>query len=80
VPKFPSLREALDYGDRCWSRILSNWQTVKDQGLTEHANWWPAVYTQACAALGEPPDARALAFSTTYEGKRADLKEVATSG
>jgi len=24
---------ALDYGDQCWSRILSNWQTVKDQGL-----------------------------------------------
>lgn len=80
VPKFPSLKDALDYGDRCWSRILSNWQTVKDQGLTEHANWWPAVYTQACAAWGDLPDAKALAFSTTYEGTRADLKEVATSG
>jgi hypothetical protein len=80
VPKFPSLKEALDYGDRCWSRILSNWQTVKEQGLTEHANWWPAVYAQACEKWGEPPDARALAFATTYEGTRADLKEVATSG
>ncbi|HEY1380976.1 MAG TPA: hypothetical protein VGF55_29520 [Gemmataceae bacterium] len=80
VPQFGSLREALDYGDQCWSRILSNWQAVKDQGLTDHANWWPAVYTQACGVWGESPDAKALAFSTTYEGKRADLKEVATSG
>jgi hypothetical protein len=80
VPKFPSLKDALDYGDRCWSRILSNWQTVKDEGLTEHANWWPAVYAQACEAWGEPPDRSALAFSTTYEGTRADLKDVATSG
>jgi hypothetical protein len=80
VPQFTSLRESLDYGDQCWSKILSNWQAVKDQGLTEHANWWPAVYSQACQAWGESPDATALAYSTTYEGKRADLKEVATSG
>ena len=80
VPQFSSLREALDYGDACWSCILSNWQTVKDQGLTEHTNWWPAVYSQACATWGEVPDTKALAFDTTYEGKRADLKEVATSG
>jgi hypothetical protein len=70
VPQFGSLKEALEYGDRCWSRILSNWQAVKDQGLTEHANWWPAVYLQACRTWGEPPDAKALAFDTTYEGKR----------
>jgi hypothetical protein len=80
VPEFGSLREALDYGDACWSRILSNWQTVKDQGLTDHDNWWPGVYEQACRAMGEPPDPRALAFATTYTGTRADLKEVATSG
>ncbi len=80
VPQFANLREALDYGDACWSRILSNWHTVKEQGLTEHENWWPALYEQACRALGERPNPRALAFDTTYEGKRADLKEVATSG
>lgn len=80
VPKFGSLRESLDYGDACWSRILSNWQTVKDQGLTDHANWWPAVYSQACTAWCETPDPNALAFATTYEGTRADLKTVASSG
>jgi hypothetical protein len=80
VPQFGSLRESLDYGDQCWSRILSNWQTVKDQGLTEHGNWWPNLYRQMCEVRGEEPDPTALAFDTTYEGKRADLKTVGASG
>jgi hypothetical protein len=76
VPMFENINKALEYGDQCWSRILSNWQAVKDQGLTEHENWWPAIYRQACEAWGEEPDPKVLAYSTTYEGKRADLKEV----
>jgi hypothetical protein len=80
VPQFGDLKKCLEYGDQCWSRILSNWETVKDKGLTKHTNWWPAIYRQACEAWGERPDEQALAFATTYEGTRADLKEVATSG
>jgi len=76
VPQFGSLKEALEYGDRAWSKILSNWSTVKERGLTKHDNWWPAVYTMACAAEGVAPDPAVLAFDETYEGKRADLKEV----
>lgn len=76
VPKFGSLREALDYGDAAWSKVLSNWATVKEQGLTQHANWWPEVYAMACAADGTQPDPAVLAFATSYEGKRADLKSV----
>ena len=76
IPQFKNINEALAYGDQCWSRILSNWQAVKDQGLTNHENWWPAIYRQACATWGEEPDPKVLAYSTTYEGKRADLKEV----
>jgi hypothetical protein len=76
IPQFENINKALEYGDQCWSRILSNWQAVKDQGLTNHENWWPAIYRQACEAWGEPPDPKVLAYSTTYEGKRADLKEV----
>jgi hypothetical protein len=68
VPQFADLKEALAYGDRCWSRILSNWAEVRDRGLTRHENWWPAVYRQACAAWGEPPDPAVLAFDETYEG------------
>jgi hypothetical protein len=76
VSQFASLKEALDFGDKAWSKITSNWATVKEQGLTEHANWWPDIYTQACAAAGVEPDPKVLAYATSYEGKRADLKEV----
>lgn len=80
IPEIGSWKEALDYGDRCWSKILSNWHTVRDQGLTRHENWWPRVYLQACRAWGTAPDPKVLAFSETYEGQRADLKAVAASG
>ena len=61
--------------------ILScNWRTVFDQGLTKHENWWPAVYEQACRNWGEQPDERIMAFATTYEGARADLKQVGVGG
>jgi hypothetical protein len=76
LPGLGGLKPALEYGDKCWSRILSNWHTVRDKGLTKHENWWPAVYAMACAAWGVAPDPKVLAFSETYEGKRADLKEV----
>jgi len=76
VPEFPSLKAALDYGDAAWSKVLSNWATVKEQGLTQHENWWPTIYSQACAAEGGAPDPDVLAFSETYEAKRADLRIV----
>lgn len=79
VPQFGSLREALDYGDRCWSKILSNWRAVLDQGLTKHENWWPEVYRQACRTWGSEPDPKVLGFRETYEGQRADLKAVSSS-
>jgi hypothetical protein len=80
VPQFGDLKAALAYGDQCWSRILSNWAEVRDRGLTRHENWWPTVYRQACAAWDAEPDPAALGFAETYEGKRADLQTVATSG
>jgi hypothetical protein len=80
LPQVGDLKQALAYGDQCWSKILSNWQSVREQGLTQHANWWPAIYEQACAQWGEAPDPKVLAFADTYEGQRADLETVATSG
>jgi hypothetical protein len=77
VPEFGTLPLCLDYGDKAWSKILSNWQAVKAKGLTEHANWWPAVYDQACAAAKEPPDPAVRAFAVTYDNSRADLQRVA---
>jgi hypothetical protein len=79
IPQVGSWKEALDYGDKCWSRILSNWHTVRDQGLTRHDNWWPAIYLQACQSWGTPPDPKVLAFAETYEGQRADLQNVTGS-
>jgi hypothetical protein len=80
IPGIGDWKTAIAYGDECWSRILSNWQAVKDQGLTQHANWWPAIYQQACDAWGEPSDTAVLAFAETYEAARADLKGVTGSG
>ena len=76
VPKYESLHEALAYGDQCWSKVLSHWRDYKDQGLTEHRNWWPEVYKQACENWGKDPDPAALAFAETYEDSRADLKKL----
>ncbi len=80
IPQFGHWKEALDYGDKCWSRILSNWEDVRERGLTEHSNWWPAIYRQACERWGVEPDPAVLAYHETYAGQRADLKEVAVSG
>ncbi len=74
VKQFGSLQEALDFGDKAWSKITSNWASVKEQGLTEHENWWPVLYKQACVAANVEPDAKALEYATTYEGRRADRK------
>jgi hypothetical protein len=79
IPQFGDLKKALAYGDECWSKILSNWRAVRDQGLTKHDNWWPGVYRQACAAWGEAPDAKVLSYATTYEDARADLKNLSGS-
>jgi hypothetical protein len=80
IPQFGDRKKAIDYGDQCWSRILSNWTQVRDQGLTKHENWWPRIYLQACQTWNEPPDPKVLAYSETYENQRADLKTVAGSG
>jgi hypothetical protein len=79
IPQIGNWKQAIDYGDACWSKILSNWATVRDQGLTRHANWWPAIYRQACAAWGVEPDPAVLGYAVTYEAQRADLQTVSGS-
>ena len=79
IPQVGDWKQALDYGDQCWSRILSNWTAVRDQGLTRHENWWPVIYLQACQTWGTPPDPKVLAFAETYEAQRADLQTVSGS-
>ena len=70
---------AVAYGDECWTRILSNWREVLEKGLTTHENWWGPLYTSACRAWGAEPDPKVLAYNTTYETSRADLKTVSVS-
>ncbi len=76
VPRYQSLNQALEYGDRCWSKVLSHWRAYRDSGLTEHRNWWPELYQLACQRWGKDPDPAALAFSETYETSRADLQRL----
>jgi hypothetical protein len=69
--------EAIAYGDKAWTKILVDWKKWKSDGLTEHRNWWPEIYRAACENEGVEPDQDVLAYSTTYENARADLKAVA---
>ena len=77
---FKNAQDAVRYGDQCWSRVLMNWESWRQQGLTQHRNWWPEVYREACKHWGVEPDPKVLAYSTTYETVRADLKELTGSG
>ena len=80
VPAVGDAAQAVAYGDECWSKIVGNWHQVRARGLTQHENWWPALYAAACQHWGVAPDPQVLAYNTTYEGTRADLKTVAASG
>jgi hypothetical protein len=79
LKEFDNAQEAVRYGDECWSRVLMGWGRWKDQGLTQHRNWWPDLYRDNCRRQGEAPDARTLEFATTYEEVRADLKSITGS-
>lgn len=79
VREMPSPREAVDYGDACWSRVLMNWSAWREQGLTEHRNWWPDTYRACCAQQARQPDPDVLAYATSYESTRADLKNLSGS-
>src|SRR5258708_7826074 len=73
-------KAATDYGDHCWSRVLIDWQSYVDRGLTQHENWWPALYREWCRLHAREPDPRVLAFHSSYAEARADLKDLSASG
>ena len=79
VSDMPGAREAVAYGDACWSRVLMNWEKWRHDGLTQHTNWWPDAYREYCAQQGVTPDPEALAYAVTYESTRADLKDISGS-
>jgi hypothetical protein len=79
LKEFSSAADGIDYGDKCWSKVLIGWRQWRDTGLTQHRNWWPDCYRAACKSAGVQPDPMVLAYSTTYENIRADLKNVSGS-
>ena len=76
VPELGTQQEALAFGDRSWSSTLSDWKKWKDDGLTEHRNWWPEIYQAACRHWHIEPDPHLLQYSASYENTRPDLKEL----
>lgn len=79
LKEFGNPQEAIRYGDECWSRVLMDWGSWRAQGLTEHRNWWPELYSEACRRWGVEPDPEVLAYNTSYESVRADLKAISAS-
>jgi len=79
LKEFSDPRQGVRYGDECWSKVLVGWRQWRDEGLTQHRNWWPDVYLDACRAWGIQPDPKVLAYDTSYETVRADLKELTGS-
>ena len=79
VSEFANGKEAVEWGDKCWSKVLMGWAEWRDKGLTQHRNWWPDVYREACEKWGTLPDPKVASYHTTYEATRADLKTIPAS-
>src|SRR4051812_3110640 len=79
LKEFDDPKKAVQYGDECWSRVLMGWEEWKKQGLTQHRNWWPEVYKEACKRWRTEPDPKVLSYNATYQQVRADLKNISVS-
>ncbi len=79
LKNFKNAHEGVEYGDKCWSKVLMGWKSWRDEGLTQHRNWWPDLYRDACQQQGIEPDPEVLAYNTSYEQVRADLKNLSAS-
>jgi hypothetical protein len=79
VSQIGDAKQAVQYGDECWSKVLMGWTIWRDEGHTQHRNWWPDVYTAACQTWGIEPDPKVLAYNVSYESVRADLKDLSAS-
>ncbi|MDB4491492.1 hypothetical protein N9260_00555 [bacterium] len=76
VKGFEDVAEAAAYGSECWNKVVSGWEEWKCEGLTEHYNWWPGLYAEACRLRGETPDEGTAVYDTSYADTRADLKRI----
>ena len=76
VKDFETTEDAAAYGNACWDKVVSDWEQWKEDGLTEHHNWWPDLYMEVCRNRGEEPDPRVLAYDCSYAETRADLQKI----
>jgi len=79
LKEFSEAKKAVEYGDQCWSKVLMNWEAWRAEGKTQHRNWWPDLYRAACKTWKVQPDPQVLAYATSYESVRADLKNLSAS-
>jgi len=79
VKDFGVASKAVAYGDECWSRVLIDWKSYVDRNLTQHENWWPALYREWCRVQGREIDPAVLGFDVSYAAARADLKKLSPS-
>jgi hypothetical protein len=81
VKELEDPKQATAMGEAAWGRAVSDWHQLKSSGLTEHRNWWPDVYAQACKRWGIEPDAKALAYDKSYGEQRENKTQpVGASG
>jgi hypothetical protein len=80
VKQIGNTKEATAYGDQCWSKVLIDWNSYREKGLTKHENWWPDLYAEWCRVNQQKPDPTVLAYNTSYAVARADLQELSVSG
>jgi hypothetical protein len=79
LKEFSDPRQAVQYGDECWSKVLMSWENWRQEGKTQHRNWWPETYRTACRHWRIDPDPQILTYNTTYQAVRADLKNITGS-
>ena len=76
VPEIGGQNEAMEYGNKAWSKVLKDsYDKFEASGLTQHKNWWPEIYSQACKSWGIEQDERVKAFDVSYRETRADQKK-----
>jgi hypothetical protein len=77
VPELGGQLEAMERGNKAWSEALANsYDRFEREGLSNHDNWWPEIYQNACRFWNITPDKEVLAYNTSYRNTRADRKEL----
>jgi hypothetical protein len=62
--QFGSAAKAQAAGEQAFKKVQSQPEALP--GQTDHHNWWPEVYMQACQAAGTTPDPRVRDFDVRY--------------